>query len=245
MKILDFGLVRDVNSDTHLPEAGMVMGRPRTCRRSRSAARPRSPHRPLQLPGACSTRFGGEQREALGRRRTGPRAEAQPEIPKSLSDLIADLLAKDPVDRPRSSTRSDRTFAKTARARGRGGRSALQRSRLWYAVAAVAVIWLVAAGLVALAPLRPRRSSWWKNAAVVPLSAALAVEYLRDLSKSDEKKFPPPDVPAPPGVDGTVRVRSVPSPHGIFMHGALVLIRRPSSLTRWTGNTAASRRTSR
>jgi hypothetical protein len=55
---------------------------------------------------------------------------------------------------------------------------------------------------------------------VVQQPNGATVQYLSDLPKVEERVFPPPGSPQPPGVDGTVTVGGVRSPHGVFMHGA-------------------------
>jgi serine/threonine protein kinase len=251
VKILDFGLVRNVNSDTQLTDAGIVMGTPAYM--SPEQVRGHTLDRRTDLfsfgcvlyamatgrvPFEASNALA--QAAALAADEPTRARKLNPAIPRSLSNLIAELLAKNPDDRPDSAAEVLERLRKLRdepAAESRKDTPAAptrpQRSFLRYAIAIVALVWLIAAGLVAFAltrdgKQREEQSSAPQGDAPQPRlfppgvlhPGTPADEYLCNLPKVAEKTFPPPGAPQPPNLDKTVRIGNVPSPHGIFMHGA-------------------------
>jgi len=245
VKILDFGLVREVNADTQLTEAGVVVGTPAYMSPEQIRGRPLDGRTDLfsfgcVLYAMCTGRAPFDastplaQAAALAADEPERVRKLNPEIPPRLSKLITELLAKDPEDRPSSATE----VIERLRTVNREDEPPPAKSRppfAWrHAVKFVAGIWVVLAVLVAVALTRNLRPRDQGQAAVEPPPASPApppkapatpptaevMVYLMDLPKLDERTFPPPDAPPPPGVDGTVTVNGVRSPHGIFMHGA-------------------------
>jgi serine/threonine protein kinase len=234
VKILDFGLVREIDSDTHLTGAGVVVGTPAYM--SPEQARGRAlDHRTDLFSLGCvlyamatgRTPFEASSPlalvAALASDEPTPARAQNANVPEPLSDLIAALLAKNPDDRPASAEKV------IERLRGASGNGTRDRSRVrlvrWrYAVAIVALIWLVAGGLLAVALTRtPKSRTDTEPDPVVPAPGeppVPVVDYLRDLPILDERPFPPPGAPRPPNVDGTVRYGGAAYPHGLFMHGA-------------------------
>jgi serine/threonine protein kinase len=240
VKILDFGLARQVNSDTQLTEAGMVVGTPAYMSPEQVRGHALD-HRTDFFSFGCvlyAMATGRPPFEA-----SNPMAQAaalaadeptrarrlNPAIPRALSVLIAELLAKNPDDRPASATEViDRLRRLGDEPRQEEpeparGPSFLRR----HAMKFVALIWLVALGLIAFEVTRhlnrPGDSvpdTTPTPAVTQPTARAPVVEYLCDFPKADERTFPPPGAPQPPDLDGTVRVGRVASPHGIFMHGS-------------------------
>jgi serine/threonine protein kinase len=113
VKILDLGLVRSVREDTHLTEAGMVVGTPAYMSPEQVRGWPLDARTDLfsfgcVLYALCTGRppFQADnpmaQAAALAADDPAPVCELNPDIPKPLSDLVARLLAKNPDDRPPS-----------------------------------------------------------------------------------------------------------------------------------------------
>ncbi|MCE9563432.1 MAG: protein kinase [Planctomycetes bacterium] len=113
VKILDLGLVRSVEDESGLTASGMVMGTPAymSLEQVRGLA---LDHRTdlfslgCVLYAMCTGKapFQADnpvaQATALIRGRVQPASDLNPTIPKSLSDFIMKLLAKEPEDRPAS-----------------------------------------------------------------------------------------------------------------------------------------------
>jgi serine/threonine protein kinase len=245
VKILDFGLVREVKGDTQLTEAGVVVGTPAYMSPEQVRGRALDARTDLFSFGCvlyvmCTGRrpFDADSpmAQAVALASDEPvRARAlNRAVPGALSDLIDEMLGKDPEDRPDSANE----VLERLRAIARGGeereqhpapRSAVRR----YAIAFAALVWLVLAVLTTVALKRGAPSSDGKGMPP-PQSTAEGVVYLSELPKLDEHVFPPPGAPAPPNVDGTVHVRGALSPHGIFMHGGPAF--QPPSSARYALN---------
>jgi hypothetical protein len=113
VKILDLGLVRAVHEETELTEAGAVVGTPAYMSPEQVRGRPLDPRTDLFSLGCvlfalCTGRppFVADnlmaQAAALAADHPPPVRDLNPAVPAGLSDLIADLLAKDPAARPAS-----------------------------------------------------------------------------------------------------------------------------------------------
>ncbi|MBM3981875.1 MAG: hypothetical protein FJ304_16710, partial [Planctomycetes bacterium] len=245
VKILDFGLVREIEGDTHLTEAGAIMGTPAYMSPEQVRGRDLDHRTDLfsfgcVLYALCTGRppFVAEspmaQAAALAADTPARVRALNPDVPRALSKLIAELLEKDTDERPESAAEVAQrlhTVGAPERASAPAPRPVLRRR----AFQAVALVWLVLAALVAVVisnqptprstPVAPPDDP----AARAPKSVSKPnapnvldgdVQYLTRLYPIKVQKFPPPDRPMPPGVDGTVRVGGVRAQHGIFMHAA-------------------------
>lgn len=238
VKILDFGLVREVHGDTQLTEAGVVVGTPAYMSPEQARGRALDNRTDLfsfgcvlyamatgRAPFEASTPLA--QAAALAADEPIYARKLNPAIPEPLADLIAELLAKNPEGRPASASEVIERLRNTAESETKSEPdqkqepvpSFLRRHRIKL-IALVAFVWLVAGALVAAA-VRGKSPDAKKDVlqANEPAPTPVPVEYLRDLPKVDERVFPPPDQPPPPGVDGSVTVGGKSVPHGIFMHG--------------------------
>jgi serine/threonine protein kinase len=239
VKILDFGLVREVKGDTQLTEAGAVVGTPAYMSLEQVRGRPLDRRTDLFSLGVvlyamCTGRtpFAADnpmaQAAALAVDEPVRVRKLNPAVPRWLSELIAELLGKEPEDRPDSAAEVIerlRGAHNWAASRQAPRRSPFRR----HALKLVVLVWLAAAALLTVALTRGRRPADGNDAgSPAPVTA---VDYLSDLPRADERVFPPPDAPRPPNVDGTVHVRGVRSPHGLFMHGSPSF--RPPSFARY------------
>jgi hypothetical protein len=113
VKLLDFGLVRSVDEDTQLTEAGMVVGTPAFMSPEQMRGRGLDCRTDLFSLGCvlytfCTRRqpFQGDtplaMAAALAADEPPPVSELNPAIPATLSDLIMELLAKNAANRPAS-----------------------------------------------------------------------------------------------------------------------------------------------
>ncbi|MBA4062399.1 MAG: hypothetical protein C0501_01585 [Isosphaera sp.] len=149
VKILDLGLVRAVHEDTHLTESGAVVGTPAYMSPEQVRGRPLDARTDLFSLGCvvfalCTGRtpFVADnlmaQAAALAADDPPAVRDLNPAVPAALSDLVADLLAKDPAARPASADEviarldgADRP-SRTARAGGpRPGDSKSAGTRPW------------------------------------------------------------------------------------------------------------------
>ena len=241
VKILDFGLVRDVHEDSKLTEAGIVVGTPAYMSPEQARGLPLDHRTDLfsfgcvlyamatgRAPFDASTPLA--QAAALAADEPVDPRKLNRDLPKALSCLIAELLDKDPDRRPPSANHViERLRQMSDGDESDAEPSSVPRPGSWgrYLVAFTLLTWLGVAALLAVViwyhPEKPNDTS-------ADLSSESAVVYLQELRKVDEVKFPPPGLPPPPGVDGTVRVGGIRSPHGIFMHGQPPF-QRPSSVS--------------
>ncbi|AMV26254.1 Serine/threonine-protein kinase PrkC [Gemmata sp. SH-PL17] len=236
VKILDFGLVRDIHEDTHLTEAGAVVGTPAYMSPEQVRGWALDQRTDLFSFGCVLyTMATGHQPFAA----INPIAQAaalvadtpsrvrklNPDIPEPLSNLIAELLSKNPSDRPATAAAvvkrlqdirdgfdrdSDTEVIEAAR------RSFWRRHRT--VLALVACVWFVATGVILGAALTRDRGKT-ATPTNTPVAKETAPQFISELPVLDYYEFPPPGH-LPPHVDGKVRVRGVLSPHGLFMHGA-------------------------
>lgn len=229
VKILDFGLVREVTADTHLTEAGAVMGTPAYMSPEQVRGKPLDHRTDLfsfgcvlyamctgKAPFASSNPMA--QAAALAADEPTRVRKLNPAVPPTLSKLIAELLAKDPDDRPRSAAE----VVERLRAIGSDEPAPKPQSKprsffRRHAVKLVALVWVVLAVLVVVAATRGKRGAEQRPDAPAP---AASVIFLSELRKVEDRVFPPAGAPRPPGESEGVRVGGKRSPHGLFMHGA-------------------------
>jgi hypothetical protein len=113
VKLLDFGLARAVQRETHLTARGMVVGTPAYMAPEQAAGREVDGRADLFSLGCvlyrlCTGRLpfpGGDVMAvltALATQEPVPVREINPAVPPALADLIHQLLAKSPADRPDS-----------------------------------------------------------------------------------------------------------------------------------------------
>ena len=241
VKILDFGLVREIHEDTHLTEAGAVVGTPAYMSPEQVRGWPLDPRTDLfsfgcvlyamatgRPPFAATSPIA--QAAALVADTPVPARKLNADVPESLSKLIAELLSKNPDSRPSSAAEvvkrlqdirdgfdrdSDTEVMESAR------RSFWRRHRT--ALALVACAWVALAAVilgVALTKGREKASPQGGGSGGAQVKeAAPQSQFVSELPQLDGYVFPPPGH-LPPHVDGKVRVRGALAPHGIFMHGA-------------------------
>jgi serine/threonine protein kinase len=145
-----------------------------------------------------------------------------PEVPPALAELIADLLAKRPDDRPMSAEEViDRLRTVNEPCEEQPPAESQQSFVRRHVVKFVALVWLVAAGLGAVALTRDSRPPQEQNLATPPaVPADPEVVYLVDLPRVDERIFPPPHLPQPPALTGPAVVGGVRRSHSVLVHGA-------------------------
>ena len=113
VKIVDFGLARAAQGETNLTQEGLVMGTPAYMAPEQADDKPLDYRCDLFSLGCVLYRaatgqlpFKGKDSMAimmaLATKMPEPPHSIDPMIPTALSDLIMDMLAKDPDDRPRS-----------------------------------------------------------------------------------------------------------------------------------------------
>ena len=245
VKILDFGLVREIKGDTQLTEAGMVMGTPAFMSPEQVRGKLLDARTDLfsfgcVLYAMCTGRspFDADnpmaQAAALAADEPVRARKLNPEIPKPLSKLIAELLAKDPNDRPNSAAEVIERLRAVASGdeepateeQAAGEREAEEREDepeparppfvRRHAIKLVAAIWLVVAALVVVA-IVARKPNKEPDTTGQP-----EVVYLSDLTATGRVEWPwgTAERPYPPGADGSVTVRGKRAAHGIFMHPA-------------------------
>jgi serine/threonine protein kinase len=229
IKILDFGLVREAKGDTQLTEAGAVVGTPAYMSLEQVRGDPLDHRTDLfsfgcVLYAMCTGRppFDANnpmaQAAALAADDPVPARERNPAVPVALSELLADLLARKPDARPASAAVVIERLR--AVAAGRTGSDSEPVHRPFYrrhALKLGVTVWLVFILLWAVVLPRGSKQPADERAARESLKDGT---YLSDLPKQAELVFPPPGAPLPPGVDGSVTVGGVRSPHGLYMHGA-------------------------
>lgn len=113
VKILDFGLVRVLGENSELTPSGYVVGTPECMAPEQARGLGVGPHSDLFSLGCILYRMGtgvppfrGDNPEAamfaLVTVEQPPMRRLNPDLPSSLSDLVQQLLAKDPANRPPS-----------------------------------------------------------------------------------------------------------------------------------------------
>jgi len=233
-KILDFGLVRGVNSDTQLTEAGAVVGTPAYMSIEQVRGGPLDHRTDLfsfgcVLYAMCTGRSPYSasnpvaQAAALVSGKLTPIKQLNSAVATPLARLIEQCLAKEPEDRPNSAAEISRRLRSIRTGRPSRTRVTAGSKRGFLRRPMLKLVAVVVSALVAAAALVVTRDRWLgqNTAGAPPVAPTVAVtEYLSEMPKFDERPFPPPDAPQPPNVDGSVWVNGVRSPHGVFMHGA-------------------------
>jgi len=111
VKVLDFGLARDLTDQVHLTQSGMIVGTPAYMAPEQTEGKPVHPRCDLFSLGCVlyqmstgTLPFPGETTIAVVRamalHEPPPLGKLRPETPPQLSALVARLLAKRPEDRP-------------------------------------------------------------------------------------------------------------------------------------------------
>lgn len=232
VKILDFGLARFVKDDSNLTRSGTIMGTPAFM----SPEQARGQHVDVRSDvfslgcvlyclATGQRPFGSENTMAVltSLALDSPPSvhERNPALPRAFSDLVMQMLAKEPADRPTSAevvleqlekidtwlknpaTEPEPTYV-MSRTSSPGKKKSLNRR--WLLAGVVALFLACFAGWMTLGPT----GTWMR-----PLPPGS--EYLVDLDPVHQEHWPfavPPGAP----IDGRVRVARKMSPHGIFMH---------------------------
>jgi serine/threonine protein kinase len=113
VKLLDFGLVRPLDDDAHLTPSGFVVGTPECMAPEQATGKPIDRRSDLFSLGCVLYRMSTgswplcgsdtmSQLVALTSLDPTPPREINPDLPPDLADLILQLLAKDPAQRPPS-----------------------------------------------------------------------------------------------------------------------------------------------
>lgn len=255
VKILDFGLARETGGDAQLTETGILVGTPAFLSPEQARGKRADFRSDLFSLGCVLYRmctkelpFRGEntldQLAALAADRPTPVPDLNPRVPGALSDLIMELLAKAPEDRPASAQEVAERLLEIKRSLTRR-RKATARSRQRQTVRTEVID-------------NQEQSPWWQSTAakiglMIAIFATLLIavilvvvavnkqdslnanggagqkEFLSEMPKlatmnwpfHQRKKGKGPKPPPPPKeiFDG-VSVQGKPSPHGIFMHAA-------------------------
>lgn len=158
VKILDFGLARAATDEAHLTQPGAVVGTPAYMAPEQGQGKTVDPRCDLFSLGCVLYRmatgaapFGGTDMistlMAVATETPRPPQTLEPRLPRALSDLIVNLLAKEPADRPASAQavieKLDAIGRELAQPVG------VKPRKRWPAVAAAAAfLTLLAAGIV-------------------------------------------------------------------------------------------------
>ncbi len=137
IKVLDFGLARPVNGDNEVTKSGEILGTPAYMSPEQARGLKLDHRTDLYSLGAVLYRlctgsppFQGTNTMAmlmaLGTEDPAPVRDISPEVPEPLAELIHQLLAKDPMARPRSAEE----VVKRIRAIAEGGRGPARPDRL-------------------------------------------------------------------------------------------------------------------
>jgi eukaryotic-like serine/threonine-protein kinase len=127
VKLLDFGLARSVEEDSHLTSTGMILGTPTYMAPEQASGEPVDGRADLFALGVILYRMTTGQLPFPGRNPmeilrslititpAAPQSQ-NPEVPRELSDLIERLIAKAAKDRPESAVQVARKMAQIERA---------------------------------------------------------------------------------------------------------------------------------
>lgn len=253
VKILDFGLARPAGGDTLLTRTGVIVGTPAFLSPEQARGRPEDFRSDLFSLGCVLYRmctrqlpFRGEntldQLAALAADRPKPIHEVNPSIPKALAELVMELLAKEPADRPesarsvaarlleikRSRTQRRRKSAARSKERRHQDTEVIETSRDSWWQSTVARVSLIL-GLVGVATLTTilivLNAGGPNGASINPGAGTGEKQFLSEMAKLEainwpfhkgKGKGPPP----PKEIYGPVSVQGQVSPHGIFMHAS-------------------------
>jgi hypothetical protein len=243
VKILDFGLARFVNDNAGLTQTGTVLGTPCFMAPEQARGEPVDSRADLfsfgvvlytLCTGTCPFRADNTMAAltALALHDPCPVHQLNPNIPRALSDLVRQLLAKDPRERPASTAEvleclhriegglPDRSPAR--RKAGRRRSAARERTQVLRApkrrTARPRWRTMVLAGLLAVSVLLGGAWAAWSKFR----PGATGAVYLSALNPIASEHWPmtpppPPGMPPIPALGG-VRVQGQQSAHGIFMH---------------------------
>ncbi len=114
LKILDFGLAKRRSSEQNLTAAGSILGTPEYLSPEQATAKPLTPAADLYSLGAMAFELltgtppftGPSPIEIILKQLNAipPRVSTKVQVPEKLDDLVAQLLEKDPANRPGSAT---------------------------------------------------------------------------------------------------------------------------------------------
>jgi serine/threonine protein kinase len=249
VKILDFGLVYDADANTKLTESGAIVGTPDFMSPEQARGEPIDGRSDLFSLGGVLYRLGTGVNPFAAGNFTGvltalavddPRhaMERNPSLPEELSDLIMQLLAKDPNDRPQSAeevierlqamessltdpscTRSEdsptRVFApRKGKTKNANDTNVLSKRSVYIVLASVLVG--LALGVSLMIGLRPAPSPAPSTAPASQPAPAVRT-YLVDIKPFTQVMGQPP--PPLPGMrPGEIRIGRRPSPKSILMY---------------------------
>ena len=256
VKILDFGLARVAEDDARLTQTGTVVGTPSYMSPEQARGEALDPRSDLFSLGSLLYELAAGARPfeapttmgvltALALNDPTPLHRLRPDLPEDYSDLVMQLLAKDPARRPAS---AEEVVARLQKIDGRAAtrvippvspsdthcvappapptkkaktrKTGAKRRRRMKVILAVALP--IAAVLAVLAGAGAALLTPGGKAG----APATPPAYLTDLKPADDnnpisKPPAPPGQPAPPPFPG-VTVLGRLSPHGIFMHPPLL-----------------------
>jgi hypothetical protein len=257
VKLLDFGLARFVHDDSTLTQSGAILGTPCFMSPEQARGEPLDNRSDLfslgcVLYNVCTGTIPFYANNttavltALAIHDPCPAWQLNPAVPKSLSDLVAQLLAKNPQDRPASAEevidrlrqieegRVQEEPRQTTPSRPRAAVRQEAEPPLTLELRPTATspaepgwgrIWMAVALIAALAFAVPLAVSGAFRYGIFgaghPEKGKTDLVYLAELHPVDRENwpfFPPPKPDGPPVKRGEVRVRGRVSPHGIFMH---------------------------
>jgi serine/threonine protein kinase len=252
VKILDFGLAREVKDNTQITEAGHVIGTPAFLSPEQARGRPADHLSDLfslgcvlysmctrKLPFPADNNLA--QLAAITSDDPPPPQKFNANLPQELTDLVLELLAKDPRRRPQSAEEvADRLQQikrqLTGEPRNKKKSSErldirllkepfVQRHAMTLVVGAFAAIILASIAITAALVLSnketDRKDAKGKDGVAGVKAGAPA--FLDQLKPTRTANWPfqgPKGKGPPPGIDGRVSVNGKLSPHGIFMHPA-------------------------
>jgi serine/threonine protein kinase len=256
VKILDFGLARFIHDDASLTQSGMILGTPSFMSPEQARGETLDARSDLFSFGCVlytlctgSIPFQGSNTTAvltaLALHDPSPVRDINQDIPPALSDLVAQMLAKEAADRPRS---ADEVLERLKRIE-QGAHDSGPTRRASRATSPPRVSPPPQVSLTEEFPAakRPGRTWGWKKRSLaialafvvtftVPLVASsvlrskllggqavsgkTAAVYLSTLEPTARENWPflPPPKPGKPRPPGEVSVQGKVSPHGIFMH---------------------------
>jgi len=251
VKILDFGLARFIDDDAALTKSGTILGTPHYMSPEQARGEPVDSRSDLFSFGGVLYYLCTGTRPFRGSTATAaltalavddpiPVTEVNPAIPQALSDLVAQLLAKKPGNRPASAeavleclqqigqqweagplnVRSRSTTRWKTRATGVRKRRPFRR----WGLVSLALLLVAAASCMVAWITAPGRNSGTAAPARIDKSEPAPPVYLSTLEPIHKENWPflPPPHPGKPWprAVGGFWVQGKESPHGIFMHPA-------------------------